>query len=115
LTRFILDANILLAALAGRSSAPPALLLADVHNGDIEAVACPLLIEEIRENLAKPYFRARLSELEADEALDAYRELCAMLANPENIEPLLRDPEELDPPAIHASAACELIGLTKPR
>jgi putative PIN family toxin of toxin-antitoxin system len=142
LTRFVLDANILLAALAGRSSAPPALLLAGVHNGDIEAVACPLLIEEIRENLAKPYFRDRLSELKAEEALDAYLELCVMLADPENVEPLLRDPEddylvalaraanavaivtgdkdlldhpeELDPPAIHASTACELIGLTKP-
>jgi predicted nucleic acid-binding protein len=72
LTLLVLDANILLAALAGRSSTPPSLLLAGVHNGDVEAVACPLLIEEIRQNLGKPYFRARLSELEAQEAVDAY-------------------------------------------
>lgn len=141
MTRLILDANILLAALAGRSSAPPSLLLAGVHNGEIESVACPLLIEEIRENLGKPYFRARLSELEAQEALDAYVELCVMLPDPENIEPLLRDPEDdylvalartakataivtgdkdlldhpdLEPPAIDASAACELTRLTRP-
>jgi hypothetical protein len=35
LNRLVLDANILLAALAGRPSAPPALLLAGVHNGEI--------------------------------------------------------------------------------
>jgi uncharacterized protein len=61
LSRFILDANIVLAALAGRAGAPPALLLTGVHNGDLDAVACPLLIEEIRENLGKPYFRARIT------------------------------------------------------
>ena len=141
LTRFVLDANILLAAFAGRPSAPPALLLASVHNGDIEAVACPLLIEETRENLGKPYFRARLSELEAREALDAYAQLCVMFTDPEHVEPLLRDPEDdylpalartanataivtgdkdlldhpaLDPPAIDASAACELLSLKRP-
>jgi uncharacterized protein len=141
LTRFVLDANILLAALAGRSSAPPALLLAGAHNGNIEAVACPLLVAEIRENLRKPYFRARLSELEAQEALDAYVELCVMLADPRDVEPLLRDPQDdylvalaraakaraivtgdkdlldhpqLYSPAIDASAACELMRLTEP-
>lgn len=65
MSRFVLDANIVLAALAGRAGAPPALLLTGVHNGDLEAVTCPLLIEEIRENLQKPYFRARITRREA--------------------------------------------------
>lgn len=40
----------------GRTDAPPALLLAGVHSGDFEAVACPLLIKEARDNLESPIF-----------------------------------------------------------
>jgi putative PIN family toxin of toxin-antitoxin system len=94
LSRFVLDANIILAALAGRPDAPPALLLAGVHNGELEAVACPLLIEEIRDNLEKPYFRARLNELEAHEALEAFYAVAVMFSNPTDVEPILRDPED---------------------
>ncbi len=138
MSRYVLDANIGLAAFAGRPGAPPALLLAGVHNGDLEAVACPLLIDEVRGNLAKPYFRALLSELEAQEAVEAYSDLAVMLADPIDVEPLLRDSEDdylvalarassaqaiitgdkdlldhlgLRPQAIEARAACELIGL----
>jgi putative PIN family toxin of toxin-antitoxin system len=94
LNRFVLDANILLAALAGRPDAPPALLLAGVHNGDLEAVACPLLIEEIRNNLEKPYFRAKLSEQEAREAIDAFSAIALMRANPADVEAILRDADD---------------------
>jgi hypothetical protein len=80
LSRFVLDANIVLASFVGRPDAPPALLLAGVHNGDLEAIACPLLIEEVRENLAAPYFRGLLSELEAREAVEAYSEPGAPVA-----------------------------------
>lgn len=138
MSRYVLDANIVLAAFAGRPGAPPALLLAGVHNGDLEAVACPLLIDEVRDNLAKSYFRALLSELEAQEAVEAYSDLAVMLADPIDVEPVLRDSEDdylvalgrassaqaiitgdkdlldhpgLRPPAIEARAACELIGL----
>jgi putative PIN family toxin of toxin-antitoxin system len=138
LNRFVLDANIILAALAGRSDAPPALLLAGVHNGELETVACPLLIEEIRDNLEKPYFRARLNELEAHEALEAYSAVAVMHSNPTDVEPVLRDPDddylvalardsnaeaiitgdkdlldhpELAPRAIDARSACGLAGL----
>jgi putative PIN family toxin of toxin-antitoxin system len=115
-------------------------LLAGAHNGDLEAVACPLLIEEIRENLEKPYFRERLSKLQASEALDAYSAVAVMLDNPTDIEAVLRDPEddylvalardsnaeaiitgdkdlldhpELDPRALDARSACELTGLSE--
>jgi putative PIN family toxin of toxin-antitoxin system len=142
LSRYVLDANIVLAAFAGRPGAPPALLLAGVHNGDLEAVACPLLIGEVRDNLAKPYFRALLSELEAQEAVEAFSDLAVMLADPIDVEPVLRDSEDdylvalarasgsqaivtgdkhlldhvgLRPLAIEARAACELIGLIERR
>jgi putative PIN family toxin of toxin-antitoxin system len=138
LSRFVLDANIVLAALAGRPDAPPALLLAGIHNGDLEAVACPLLIEEIRGNLEKPYFRARLTELEAREAVDAYCAVAVMLADPTDVEPTLRDADDdylvalareseaegiitgdndlldhpgLRPQAIDARSACGIVGL----
>jgi putative PIN family toxin of toxin-antitoxin system len=138
LSRYVLDANIVLAAFAGRPGAPPALLLAGVHNGDLEAVACPLLIDEVRDNLAKPYFRALLSELEAQDAVEAYSDLAVMLADPIDVQPVLRDSEDdylvalartssaqaiisgdkdlldhpgLHPQAIEAREACELIGL----
>ncbi len=141
MSRLVLDANILLSALAGRAGAPPSLLLAGIHNGDVEAVACPLLIEEVRESLQKPYFAARLNEREASEAIEAYAELCVMLTDPTDVEPVLRDPEDdylvalarvsnaqaivtgdrdlldhpgLAPPAIDARAACEMMRLLKP-
>jgi putative PIN family toxin of toxin-antitoxin system len=142
LSRYVLDANVVLAAFVGRPSAPPALLLAGVHNGDLEAVACPLLIEEVHDNLASPYFRRLLSELEAREAVEAYRDLAVMLADPTYVESVLRDSEDdylvaiaiasgaeaiitgdkdlldhvgLRPPAFGARAACERIGLTTQR
>lgn len=138
MSRFVLDANILLAALAGRPDAPPALLLSGVHNGDLEVVACPLLIDEIRDNLEKPYFRAKLNELEAREAIDAFSAIVVMLADPTDVERVLRDPEDdylvalaresgaeaivtgdkdlldhpgLNPPAIDARSGCGIAGL----
>ncbi len=92
--RFVLDANILLAALAGSPGAPPALLLAGVHNGDLEAVACPLLLSEFRDGLKKPYFRAALNESEASEAFDAYAAVAVMFPDPASVEQVLRDEDD---------------------
>jgi uncharacterized protein len=96
----------------------------------------------VRENLVAPYFRSLLSELEAREAVDAYSELAVVRSDPTDVEPVLRDPDDdylvalarasnaeaivtgdkdlldhvdLQPPAIDARAACELIGLIEPR
>jgi putative PIN family toxin of toxin-antitoxin system len=140
LSRYVLDANVVLSAFVGKPGASPALLLAGIHNGDLEAVACPLLIGEVRETLAEPYFRSLLNELEAREAIEAYRDLAVMLQDPTDIKPALRDPEDdyllalarasgakaiitgdkdlldhidLRPPAIRPRAACELFGLVE--
>lgn len=94
MSRFVLDANVLLAALAGRTTAPPALLLAAAHNGDFEAVACPQLIQEVRDGLQKPYFRAKLNALEAMEAVEAYVELCVMYEDPDDPAAMLRDKDD---------------------
>jgi len=142
LSRFVLDANILLAALAGRPDAPPALLLAGIHSGDLEAVACPLLVGEVLDNLEKPYFRAKLSQLEAYEAIDAFSAIALMLDDPTDVDAILRDPGDdylvalaraskaeaiitgdndllehtgLSPRAIDARSACGLLGLSELR
>ena len=142
MSRLVLDASVLLAALAGRPQAPPALLLTGAHNGDFEAVACATLITEVRHGLRKPYFRNRLTEPEGREAVDAYADLALMLADPVDPEPVLRDPaddylvalaltagaqaivtgdrdlldhQNLNPPAIDPRRACELTRLAEPR
>jgi predicted nucleic acid-binding protein len=83
-----------------------------------------------------------LSELDAREALEAYSDLAVMFADPTDVEPVLRDPDDdyllalasasgaeaiitgdkdlldhagLRPPAIEARAACERIGLIERR
>lgn len=94
MSRYVLDANIVLSAFVGKPGASPALLLAAIHNGDLEAVACPLLIAEVRETLAEPYFRSLLNKLEAREAIEAYRDFAVMLEDPTDIKPALRDPED---------------------
>ena len=53
MSRFVLDANILLSALAAHPAAPSAVLLNGVHDGQAEAVTCPALITEVRKNLSK--------------------------------------------------------------
>jgi putative PIN family toxin of toxin-antitoxin system len=138
LTRFVIDANTLLSAFVGHPGAPSAVLLEGVRNGKVEAVACPALIAEVRKNLSKPYFRARLPEPDAGEAIEAYVNLAVMLTDPKQTTAVLRDPKDdylvalarsakadfivtgdkdllehigLEPPAINARNACELLGL----
>ena len=139
--RSVIDANTLLSAFVGHPGAPSAILLEGVRNGKVEAVTCPALIAEVRKNLSKPYFQQRLPQPDAGEAIEAYVELAIMLADPTQITAILRDPADdylvalarnakaeyiitgdkdllehidLQPPAINARNACELLGLTEP-
>jgi len=141
LSRFVLDANVLLSALAAHPGAPSAVLLNGVHDGQAEAVTCPALIAEVRKNLSKPYFRRRLPEPDVGEAIEAYVEVAVMLPDPKQPAPVLRDPEDdylvvlartanadaivtgdkdlldhpgLQPPAIDPRSACEQLGLIQP-
>jgi putative PIN family toxin of toxin-antitoxin system len=105
-------------------------------------VVCPLLIEEVRDNLKKPYFRAKLSVLEAREAVEAFTAVAVTLANPTDVEAILRDAADdylialaresnaeaivtgdsdlldhagLTPQAINARSACARVGLGETR
>lgn len=140
--RFVVDANVLIAGLGGASqTGAPALLLGVIRDREIEAVACPTLIEEVRRGLRKPYFRARLDEEDAARELAALERLVLMADDPGHPEEHLRDPSDdylvalarahdaeaiitgdkdlldhpdLRPPAILPRAACELAGVDVP-
>jgi len=138
LTRLVLDTSTLLSGLVSVSTSPPALLLAAARADRFELVACPRVFTEFERGLAKPYFRARLEARTIVEANDALRLLATTLPDPPVVRSVLRDPTDdflvalaraasaeaivsgdgdlldhdgLQPPAIHARAACELLVL----
>lgn len=89
--RVVVDANVLLSALVGNPEAAPAILLEAIHDHLVEMVACPMLIAEIRDNLAEPYFRALLDQSEAERAVSAIEHIAVMLDDPVDPESVLRD------------------------
>ncbi len=89
--RVVIDPNVLLSALIGKPDAAPAVLLDAVHEHVVEMVACPLLMAEVRESLAEPYFRARIDQREAEQAMSALERIAVMLADPIDPESILRD------------------------
>lgn len=139
MTRLVVDANILASGSADpHGESPPCLICAAVEELRFEAIVCPELLGEIAEALRKPYFRARVGAAEIAEIVAGIAEAASVLPDPEEIEPLLRDPADdylvalareagaeaivsgdrdlldhpgLVPPAIDARAACELLGL----
>jgi len=138
LTRLVLDTSVLLSGVVAAPTSPPGRLLAAARTETFELIACPLIVEEFRRGLVKPYFRARVTAAEADELLDALELLALVLPNPVRPASVVRDPDDdflvalaaasdadaivtgdndlldhpsLHPPAIDARAACELLGL----
>jgi uncharacterized protein len=140
LRRLVVDPNVLASGISGRLlGRPPALLIIAIESEVFEAVACPHLLGEVRKTLRKPYFRKRVEEAAAAESLAMLAEASAMLADPAAVEAVLRDPTddyllalareaeaeaivsgdndlldhagELEPKAIGAREACELLGL----
>jgi uncharacterized protein len=138
LTRLVLDTSVLLSGLVSASTSPPALLLAAARAGRFELIASPRVFAEFERGLAKPFFRSRLDPVEAAEATDALQLLAYTLPDPSVVRSVLRDPTDdflvalartgraqaivsgdadlldhdgLEPPAINARAACELLRL----
>jgi uncharacterized protein len=138
LTRLVLDTSVLLSAFVSTPTSPPGRLLAAARAETFEIVACPLIFEELRRGLDKPYFRVRVSEIEVEELLDALTLLAIVMPDPVSPASVLRDPTDdflvalavcagvdaivtsdrdlldhagLRPPAINARAACELLRI----
>lgn len=138
MTRFVLDTSVLLSGVVSASMSPPAVLLAAARAGTFDLVACPRLFMEFDRGLAKPYFRSRYDAGQALATVASLQQLAITLPDPLVVSSVLRDPTDdylvalaragraeaivsgdadlldhdgLHPPAIHARAACELLGL----
>ncbi len=138
MTRLVLDASVLLSGSVASPTTPLGRLLAAARTDTFEMVACPLIFDEFRRGLAKPYFRQRVTATKADELLDAFELLAIVLPDPIAPPGVLRDPDDdflvalaivgnadaivtgdrdlldhdgLRPPAVDARSACEMLDL----
>jgi putative PIN family toxin of toxin-antitoxin system len=140
LRRLVVDATTLVSGSADpHGESPPSLLYADLAGTRFELIACPRLIVEVERGLRKPYFRERVSEDELAEIVIGIAEAATMHEEPSEVEAVLRDPADdyllalareagaeaivtgdkdlldhagpLEPTAINAREACELLGL----
>lgn len=117
---------------------PPCLIYDALTEASFDAVLCPRLLDEIEQALRKPYFSDLLEEREISEIVATIRDAGIVLNDPVDPPALLRDPNDdylialaretdaaaivtgdrdlldhagLEPPALPARAACELLGL----
>jgi putative PIN family toxin of toxin-antitoxin system len=139
LKRLVIDASTLVSGITGsRLESPPCVIYDAVSEMSVEAIICPRLLAEVERALRKPYFRELIEDQEIAEAISIIRDAGVLLDDPTDSPPILRDPtddylvalaraanakaivtgdrdlldhDELDPPAIDARAACQLLAL----
>lgn len=137
--RLVLDPNTLVSGVAGiKSGSPPALLIRAMQAMRFEIAICPEILREVGKALRKPYFRDRVPPPEARLAVARISDVAISLEEPDDVEPILRDPRDdylialakaagaeaivtgdkdlldhagLQPPAISPREACELLEL----
>jgi putative PIN family toxin of toxin-antitoxin system len=139
LKRLVVDASTLVSGVASRpGGGAPWLILAALLDFDFEAIVCPRLVGEFREALTNEYFRQRFDPDDLAEIVANVEEAAIKYDDPQEIEALLRDPDDdylvalareseadaivtgdrdlldhadLRPAAIDSRAACKLLGL----
>jgi putative PIN family toxin of toxin-antitoxin system len=139
LRRLVIDANTLASgSLDPHGESPPCLLYSDLAGARFEAILCPELLGEVSDTLRKPYFLDRIGADGVDDILAGIAQAGTVLEDPVEVEAILRDPEDnylvalareacaeaivsgdghlldhagLEPPALSAREACELLGL----
>jgi uncharacterized protein len=139
LKRLVVDASTLVSGVASRpGGGTPWLILAALLDFDFEAVVCPRLIEEFRDALTSDYFQERFDSSDLAEVVAAVEEAALKCDDPNEIEALLRDPDDdylvalaresgadaivtgdrdlldhpgLMPQSLDARTACKLLGL----
>jgi len=109
LTRYLLDASVLLSAAVARPGTPISVLMDAVEDGKIEMVACERLIGEVRRGLAGSYFRERLPAEEREAVLAGLERIAVILDDPESPAAVLRDPEDDYLPALALDADADAI------
>jgi putative PIN family toxin of toxin-antitoxin system len=137
-TRLVIDASVLVSAIASRGEGNPWLVLQAVRSGQIEMVTCEHLLAEVERALTSRYFAERITAAECTAALDALRALADVHPDPVDPPTVLRDPGDdylvalansggaeaivtgdrdlldhrgLTPPAMTARSVCEKLGL----
>lgn len=137
--RLVVDASTLVSGVASRpGGGAPWLILAALLDFDFEAIVCPRLIGEFRDALTNDYFRKRFDPDDLAEIVAGVEEAAIKYDDPQEIEALLRDPDDdylvalaseagadaivtgdhdfldhpsLHPPALNARDACRQLGL----
>lgn len=93
--RFVVDASTLVSGVASRpGGGPPWLLLAALLDFEFEAIVCPKLLDEFRNALSNDYFRDRFEQDDLGEIAVAVEEAAVIRDNPEEVEAMLRDPDD---------------------
>lgn len=136
--RLVVDASALVSGVASRPGAPPALLLAAILDAEFEAVLSPKVLGKFKRALRANYFIDRFSAAELDDIMVAVELAALVRDDAEEIESVLRDPDDdylvalareaeaeaivtgdrdlldhpdLQPPPVNARRACEMLGL----
>ena len=134
--KVVLDTNVLISAVLSAQGTPAKLVRA-ARDGQLDVVASPLLLAELRNVLQRDRFRRFLSRDEVDELIEELGRIFRIEQDPEPGVPVLRDPkddyvlflardvaadyiisgdadltdETLEPPAITPRQAVDLFGL----
>lgn len=137
--RLVVDASTLTSGVASRhGGGAPWLLLLALLDFEFEAIVCPRLLGEFEDALGNRYFQERFDAGDLEGIVANVAEVATSYGDPTRVEPLLRDPDDdylvalaresgaeaivsgdkdlldhpgLEPPAIGARSACELLGL----
>jgi putative PIN family toxin of toxin-antitoxin system len=139
LKRLVVDASTLTSGVASRpGGGAPWLLLLALIDLEFEAVLCPKLIQEFSDALGNRYFQERFDRRDLDGIVTSVTSVGTMHDDPARVESLLRDADDdylvalaretgaeaivsgdkdlldhpgLEPPAINAREACEMLDL----
>jgi len=109
LTRYLIDASVLVSAAVARPGTPISLLMDAVEDGKVEMVACELLIGEVRRGLAGSYFRERLPAHDREAVLKGLQRIAVIRDDPESPPAVLRDPHDDYLPALALDANADAI------
>lgn len=91
MTRAVLDPGVIIAALISPGGAP-ASILRRWRDGELDLVVCPMLLEELDRALTYPKVRSRISEPDAEDVLAMLQANATVVADPEVMTPISRDP-----------------------
>ncbi len=140
--RVVIDANTLASgSINPHLESATSLIYHELTGARLEVIICPELLGEVSDTLHKPYFFKRLGQTTVEDILTGIASACTMQPDPAQVAAILRDPEDdylialartakaelivtgdkdlldhidLEPPAVNARSACELLGLIEP-